>query len=462
MTPNENILQFLDGSLSQEDEAELLHRLSVSPERRALLRSFLKQEALFARDRNSIAVPYELEQKLWERLTPLLPPAGLPVATTAMVAAETVAESSSIWSRILTPVVGSIAALTLILGIGVGYTLGSGTTHEVTYYTSAPNGQSAIAALSETTDPTPNASGVRYVNQNRANGSANSVGNNRNAGFISGFATSFLSWMNGLAFSNAAAPAQRFVANDEPAQVSSIDQATLAGDQNSILQVTPRMPYMIPAKVGGDDKIRPLFAHADPTMSREKTLLERFEFSFSESFGKQYPNSAATNISLPVVTNSSVSAFFQVFPNSNALWVGASGGTANVTKKHLFTKAGNPLDPLQQELTGEYTHVQSNWVGGLLQYRLGLFPQSDMTFTGGYGISTAGKLAMAEIGLHYDATRDVGFVIGLRGTQITYDLTQERDDAMKAAKGPLVVPRSVSDATPSFNVELNTGLFFHF
>ena len=50
MTLNERILDFLDGSLPADDEAELLHRLSVSPEKRGLLRDFMEQRALIARE----------------------------------------------------------------------------------------------------------------------------------------------------------------------------------------------------------------------------------------------------------------------------------------------------------------------------------------------------------------------------------------------------------------------------
>jgi len=44
MSMNTELLQFLDGTLAPDREAELLHRLSVSPERRELLRSYFKQQ----------------------------------------------------------------------------------------------------------------------------------------------------------------------------------------------------------------------------------------------------------------------------------------------------------------------------------------------------------------------------------------------------------------------------------
>src|ERR1043165_8140481 len=60
--------EFLDGSLTHEAEAELLHRLSVSPERREMLRSYMKQQAIISSDRAAISVPYAAEQKLWAAL----------------------------------------------------------------------------------------------------------------------------------------------------------------------------------------------------------------------------------------------------------------------------------------------------------------------------------------------------------------------------------------------------------
>src|SRR5438309_5797386 len=73
MTLNERILDFLDGSLPPDDEAELLHTLSVSPEKRDLLRSFMKQDALLAGDRASLAIPYRAEQGLWAKLDAVMP-----------------------------------------------------------------------------------------------------------------------------------------------------------------------------------------------------------------------------------------------------------------------------------------------------------------------------------------------------------------------------------------------------
>ena len=60
MTLNERILDFLDGTLPADDEAELLHTLSVSPEKRNMLREFMQQRAVLSRDAKSLATSYGL------------------------------------------------------------------------------------------------------------------------------------------------------------------------------------------------------------------------------------------------------------------------------------------------------------------------------------------------------------------------------------------------------------------
>ena len=85
MTLNERILDFLDGSLPADDEAELLHTLSVSPEQRTMLRGFIEQRTLLARDAKSLSVPYAAEQRLWARMDQVLPIAAPEDEGTAIV-----------------------------------------------------------------------------------------------------------------------------------------------------------------------------------------------------------------------------------------------------------------------------------------------------------------------------------------------------------------------------------------
>jgi len=81
MTLNERLLEFLDGSLPADDEAELLHTLSVSPEKRELLRNFMNGQSLLAKDRMALQVPYATESALWAKLDAVMPlaPAAVPV-----------------------------------------------------------------------------------------------------------------------------------------------------------------------------------------------------------------------------------------------------------------------------------------------------------------------------------------------------------------------------------------------
>ena len=68
MTTEENILAYLDGSLGADQSAELLHRLSASPDKRRLLDEHLRLKDLIALGKRPYAVSPELERSLAARL----------------------------------------------------------------------------------------------------------------------------------------------------------------------------------------------------------------------------------------------------------------------------------------------------------------------------------------------------------------------------------------------------------
>ncbi|HWF44673.1 MAG TPA: hypothetical protein VG537_08520 [Candidatus Kapabacteria bacterium] len=444
MTLNERILDFMDGTLPPDDEAELLHSLSVSPEKRDLLRSFMNQKALFVRDRQSIVVPYKAEQALWQRLGAVMPAPVLEVAETAPIA-ETRALPLPLFSRIFSVASASVGAVALMIGIGAGYFAGM-------HQSVASN----VAA-------SPNNAIIRSLN-------VPSVVTNNNASHVTTAHSGKQIAQNSSTPNHLIIPAN-FDWNipslniDEPVAVQS---ETIGGAPNSngpeFAAISPRATA--PARldrIGGDGQgNHPLLLHNAFERDNDKTLLQRFEFSIDESFGRQFPNSAATNVSLPLITNSSIGTYFQILPHSNFLWAGASYGTANVTRKDLSTRAGDPTDPLQTVLTSDTIHSQTPYFATFLQCRLPAFPDADLTFTGGYGWATLGQMMMGELGLHYDVSREVGVNFGLRVVRFTYDLTSEKEAAIKSGTGSLVIPNGAADASPSFNTELNTGLYFHF
>src|ERR1041385_3186411 len=115
MTLSQRILDFMDGTLAPDDEAELLHTLSVSPEKRYMLRDFMQQRALFARDREAMAIPYEAEQSLWAKVDAILPIA--PVIETAPIAVQHV----GFMTRLMSGASAAVGAAGLLVGLGIGY-----------------------------------------------------------------------------------------------------------------------------------------------------------------------------------------------------------------------------------------------------------------------------------------------------------------------------------------------------
>jgi anti-sigma factor RsiW len=71
MTLEEKILAYLDGSLDEETSAELLHSLSTSPEKRAVLEEHLRLRNMFSLGQKPFAIPASTERALAERIPAL-------------------------------------------------------------------------------------------------------------------------------------------------------------------------------------------------------------------------------------------------------------------------------------------------------------------------------------------------------------------------------------------------------
>jgi hypothetical protein len=449
---HQRILGFLDGTLSHEEEAELLHTLSVSPEKRDLLRNYLNQASLFARDKQTITVPYKAEQMLWQRMATVLPPVTAAVPAAVEEIAVPVVRNVSFFSRAFNSTSTAIAAATLIVGLGVGYMLGTGPseTHIANRVTLSP-ATSGLAPLASVQSPAVSARPeIRYITRYIRVPVAASAATETGSSVAS--------------FNLAAQPASDLGLGSHATFIDAVaDRVAMAqADRDRVQPVSGRV-LLTPAlyAVGGDDGIKPYLHEHRGAGEAPKTLLQRFEFGVMENFGREYPNSTATNTSMPIITNSAVSTLFQLSPNSTKYWAGASFGTANITKKSLFTRAGNPLDRLQDVLVSDTIHSQSTYIAALLQYRVPAFV-GDMTFSAGYGLATLGQMIFGEIGMHYDISREVGLQFALRGMQFHYSLAAERDAAVNSGSGSLVIPKGVEEASPSFNLELGTGLYFHF
>jgi hypothetical protein len=432
MTLNERILDFLDGSLPPDDEAELLHTLSVSPEKRNMLRSFMKQDALLASDRASLAIPYRAEQGLWAKLDAVMP------ASPVVRGSDVLVRQPGFFSRLTTGATAMVGALALLVGVGAGYYAGAqkpAVEKQVVVYRDA---NPAIAAVA------PGA-------HSQANGIVR----------LQPVYMAALPMLHVGGPLNSATPS-------EPVAVQELAVATPSASVSSeptVSTVSPRPTESIAmSDIGDDGIIKPMLRRTPQDFrAPEKTLLQRFEFALDESFGKQFPNSAATDASLPLITNTSLSAYFQVLPHSNLLWVGGAYGTANVTVKDLYdTRVSNSIDPLQHVLASDTVHSQTSYVAALAELRLPAFPNADLTFTAGYGFASLGKMMIGQLGLHYDVSREVGIRLGFRALRFTYDLSDKLSTAINSSTGSLVIPRAVGEASPSFTTEFNTGLYFHF
>ena len=445
MSTNTELLQFLDGSLHPEQEAELLHRLSVSPERREMLRSFINQQSLFQRDRNVIAVPFAAEQKLWARLGQIMPVAVQNAAAPTAAVVETAVATASrtgIFSSVYS--VASLVVLCLLIGLGSGFFVGKNSTNE----------------SGATFDRAINAPVLNF---------ANSIDHHL-------FSKSDISFRtNSHRFHISGAPHTIDLSSniDQPSIKNSITTTSAPDDVMSTNSALPQVSKVLPmelaasALLNGDLRDPASFRERSPFSSQEssptKNFIQRFEFYFNEGIGKQFPNNTATNVSMPVVTNSSIAAYYQPLSSIPNLWIGATFGTANVTEKKFSIGQTDPLVANSQlEMKADLIHVQTSYIGGMLQYRIPISHKVAITTTATAASASLGLIYGGEVGIHYDATNDVGLVLGLRGTHFSYNPDAEQKQVIAQGIKDFGEPAAVKSNQPSYNVEISSGIYFHF
>jgi hypothetical protein len=444
--------EFLDGSLSHEAEAELLHRLSVSPERRDILRSYMKQQAIISSDRAAISVPYAAEQKLWAALA-TMPPAFEPIATAVPSAMTTT--GAAVATGLTAFRTAMVASLALVIGLVSGY---------VIWHTTEP--VQVAAPIQNTIESVP-ASTIAAVATTDRPIENNLIRNNT----IQNNSTPATSRISGKMVVHASAPVRTTEESFE-APLPQLDMtSTQMPEDLSIAskQSNPSVPqaaYFLPASVQirepGMQNARTNINIAEPTENRRASFLERFDFSIQESIGKQYPNNSATNTSMPIITNSNVSVKYMLTPS---FWIGASVGSSNVTQKVLRWNVRDlNATQLIYEASADLQHMQTTWYGGLLEYRMPISSKVAFAANLGAAATSLGPIYYSsELGLRFDVTGDVGVNTALRvtaiqsGVQAQYKtLTNNRPQ--NAGRSDAV---SLSDPLNT-NYELSTGIYFHF
>ncbi len=457
---NTELLQFLDGTLAPEQEAELLHRLSVSPERRDLLRSFFNQQVLFQRDRNSIAVPYAAEQKLWASLGQMMPPAMQTAAVPAAAVIETAATTAShsgFFSSAFS--IASVAIICLLIGLGSGYFAGKNSMAENSHMAqtlSPSSGQTVFSPVGQNLSSSMQSS-VRVTNINHIakhshlSNAAQSTLLHTEAPQVSDIHMS-----NNVNFANANAAVNN--TNQELTTNSILPQISIVTPkQSATVYMRDPFQYSLQSPFNPEESNLP-----------QKTFLQKFEFYFNEGIGKQFPNNAATNVSMPVVTNSSISAMFQAFANSHNilsnLLGGATLGTANVTMKKFRIAQKDPLDPKAgYEMVADLVHIQTTYGGPVLQYRIPeVLKKTAFYLNGTVAGSSAGMILGGEVGVHYDASSDVGVVGGLRITHLNYNIDAQQQQVIAQGVTSFGVLPATTTTQPTYNFEISLGTYFHF
>lgn len=416
MEKNIELLKFLDGGLTHEEEAELLHRLSVSPERRGTLRNYIDQRALFQRDREAINVPYGAEQKLWTRFGELMP--GAPAVTNPAVTAR----HGFRWITML-----STGAACIVVGLLSGFYL---------------------ARNSTTASATSPASSQMTVNIEAPREQATNLTRERER--ITSRPEAPLARDQDVMDAGLAALPQFVTLPDKPASPASITPGQLRADRQENYQVLePRQREYSLAEL----------VEATQHGESEGSILHRMELNFAESFGKQFPEDATSRNTQPIITNSAISGLYQVFRGPVELWAGIGIGSANIVRKSLREAL---VSDGRSKIVADVSHAQTTWGGALVQGRHRLNESISVTASAGAFYSSLGPLLQGEIGGRYDLTDQVGVTIGIRSLSLYYDLTKEQNEVMnnRVYDGDLGGDRYGIEW--SHNFEIATGMYFRF
>ena len=116
MKTEEKILNYMDGTLSESESGELLHSLSVSPEKRVILEQHIKLRELTSLAQKPVAVPQALEASMAERF-PAIASYNRELAGGAMITSQ--AARPSFIGRMAASLAGFIAQYPVRTGFAV-------------------------------------------------------------------------------------------------------------------------------------------------------------------------------------------------------------------------------------------------------------------------------------------------------------------------------------------------------
>jgi hypothetical protein len=237
-------------------------------------------------------------------------------------------------------------------------------------------------------------------------------------------------------------------------------------EEHPITATIPELPVIIPAAAmirepNGAQVARPHFwDDNEKPAHREPNILDRLEFSVHEGLGKQFPNSLATNVSMPYFTNSDVTVKYMIVPE---LWIGAGAGYANMNQKHLTVTLTHPSDPTAGEEVGyEYVHEKTGWAGGLVEYRLPISSRTSLALNAGVAASSLGAIYSSELGARFEMTDHVGVLSGIRLSEVGSNAAKQLADIRNSGTSKLAIDDGADKETPNYNIEASLGFYFRF
>jgi len=426
-----DIQELLDGGLPDEASAELLHKLSISPEHRVAFQQHLALRGAFERDRAESVMQQDEDAMVWAGIVGGVPPAAAPVAG-----------GLGLWRM--------AAAFSAIAALLVGsYVIGRNSTDTarvvldnrpltlpaVTALFGAVQGErnSVVKVSTESAAGLENAGAVaprtiwrdrivyrdRFIERNRG---ANLAG--RDGGTAEG-----INAANPLAASrsSSAAPSLAMLSGFQPIDVAALSPTTPAASvpvgRSSAVALAVQRTGLDPLALASTSSM----AESNPPLLRDG-----FEASYTERVGRLGALPQA-NVSDPTYTTRSLGLGYRFADGALGLGARIGNGTfptvaLEPTQRVRREGAQSRIDTLYVP-TLEARH--ENTVELFVNYRLALLDRLALGVEGAFNKSTRHSRVGADLTAFWFLTDRIGLQGGIGVGRYSYDLSGSRESLLE-------------------------------
>lgn len=461
MKYEENILKYLDGSLTDSESAELLHALSVSPEKRVILEQHLQLKDMVTSAQKPFTVPAELDQAM-SRKYPVIPM----YSNELMVGAD-LAERSIITSFFARRSVRVGAAALLLLAFSTYFAVSSRDGSGITESSKTPSGS--------VTSSTPSQPSVEPLSREAISNTSNTISVDQPAKiFSSGVhnTTTTIRTKNTVSSSHVHTSLQEkntAVATDHTLQVDESNHA-ISSEANSTDASFPTELALISSistprtepsasiarnSIGEPRYVDPFTKHDDGSSG---PFLLRFEGVLGSTYFRVSEGGSVQNTRIE--GRPLLGVDWIVSPHFSFGVEGSSAGIAKVVPTQVYKASEN----ITRSVTSNTIESSNDWFGrAMLRYTFNPYDKFRLEASAGGGVAFDGAatpLVSASAAVTTSVTNWLGFSLGAAfagtfsevSTPVTSGVAPTGNSAMPVGYVTENAPSSTTLFSPSLTI----------